>query len=73
MGCYGNQTIFLNPNVFIAFNDILHLGSRNQQSVILIKLSKEWKVSLINLRVWTLLIFYSTMIFPRVLSFREFS
>ena len=73
MGCYGNQTIFLNPNVFTAFNDILHLGGPNQQSVILIELSKECKVSLINLRVWTLLIFYSTMIFSRVLSFHEFS
>ena len=69
MGCYGNQTIFLNPNVFTAFNDILHLGSPNQQSVILIKLSKEWKVSLINLRVWTLLIFLFNNDFPSCFEF----
>ena len=50
MGCHGNQTILINPNV-LTYNDILHLVGPNQQSVILIKLSKEWKVSLINLRV----------------------
>ena len=50
MGCHGNQTILLSQNV-LTYNDILHLGGSNQQSVILIKLSKEWKVSLINLRV----------------------
>ena len=69
MGCYGNQTIFLNPNVFTAFNDILHLGSPNQLSVILIKLSKEWKVSLINFRVWTLLIFLFNNDFPSCFEF----
>ena len=50
MGCHGNQTIPLNPNAF-TYKDILHLSGINQQIDIHIKLSKAWKIGLINPRV----------------------
>ena len=50
MGCHGNQTLSLIPNVF-TYKDILHVGGPNKHIGIHIKLSNAWKVGLINLRV----------------------